>query len=172
MTKCLFIGMFSLWSYCTIGQQAEPFTIIVKPAVSSNDSFSFYKVELGSHIDSVICILRSASISLGIDAEPSYLVPLKSNDTQEQYNLQYALYDSTISVDVPFIRGSLILPGHALYFQVKVPVSKKRQYLTVEYFNIYDVSYREFEDRMKYGNWFKKYHLNAKTVLLPGSHRK
>lgn len=167
MIKYFILISILLLSKGLLGQATEPLAIQVETDGSQNDSFSIYKITINNYSDSVTCILRSPFIWLGIGQGPIQLIPVETDAIKGQFNLEYAAKDHDYILEVALYRAAIILPYSALYFQIRVPASDKEQYLTIEYFNMYDLNYRQFGNSMKQAWWFAKYHLNERVVGLP-----
>jgi hypothetical protein len=149
------------------GQTKEPLSIQVEPSVSNNDSFSIYKITLENYSDSITCIMRSPIILLGIGQGPLQLLPVENDSSKSQFSLGYAAGNDRYVLEGSPYRADIILPYHALSFEIRVPASDKEQFLTIKYFNLYDLNYRQFTHSMRNLDWFVKYLLNVKVVVLP-----
>jgi hypothetical protein len=169
MLKTCMLILFSVAYGVCSGQIREPLSIKIEQAVSNNGGFKVYNVTLGNFNDSIICILRSPTISLNSRQGPFELAATNRDKDKEVYNPEYAILDTGVIYEAPLYLGSLLLPGHIMKFSIEIPVSKKEQSLTVEYFRMYDLHYREFEANMINGGWYKSYPLRDTTVRLPAS---
>ena len=135
--------------------------------ISSNDSFSIYNVSIKNFSDSITCILHSHFILLSIGNDPQSLAALALDKKDVSYNLKEAARDTLFTYEVPQYRASIILPYQALYFEIKVSASSKEQFLSIDYFHLFDIHYRKFQDGMLLGRWYERYHLNTKKIPLP-----
>ena len=168
MLKTCMLILFSVAYAAAFGQKIrEPLSIKIKPEVSKNSRFKIYNVTLGNFNDSIVCILRSPTISLNSRQGPYELVAVGHDNGKERYNPEYALLDTGVIYEAPLYFGNLLLPGHTMNFSIKIPVSRQEQVLNLEYFRMYDLHYRAFKDSMIYGGWYKNYRLQDTTVRLP-----
>jgi hypothetical protein len=87
------LGMIILLSVAygvTSGQIREPLSINVEPGQSNGDRFLIYNITLGNFNDSIVCVLRSPTISLNSRQGPFELVALDRDKDKETYNPEYA----------------------------------------------------------------------------------
>lgn len=151
-------------SYC---QKKDVLSVEVTKATSVNDSFSVYNLAIINYSDSIICILHSPAVFLGAGGGAQELAATKGNDSKDMYNLKLAAADTIYTNEVLLYRASIILPYQALHFQITVPFSPQKRELSIDYFRLFDISYKKFEKDMLLGRWYQKYHLNSQMIVLP-----
>ena|GEM_PF-6777631 len=96
---------------------------------------------------------------------------MESDSSKSQFSLGYTVENERYTLETSPYRADIILPYHALSFQIKVPASDKRQFLTMKYFSLFDLNYRQFAQSMRNPDWFDIYPLNVKMVVLPARNK-
>lgn len=124
-------------------------------------------MSINNFSDSVICILHSHFILLSVGNNPQTLAAMEKSETNERYDLKQAAKDTLVTYEVPQYRGSIILPYQGLNFSIVIASSPKEQFLSIDYFYLFDIDYRKFKKEMIIGRWYQKYHLTSQKIVLP-----
>jgi hypothetical protein len=166
MPKNLLIVLYLFLHSIASAQPPKPLLIEISFDTSKSQNFAIYNIRLSNYSDSIICVLRSPTIVLGIGFEPQRLVSRSADGVGEMFDLEWSAADTSNVYEGPLYRGVPILPRQALYFKIEIPASKKAQYLSVEYVNTYDLCYKSFINSMKDAFWFKKYPLYSEQIAI------
>ncbi|HXB31870.1 MAG TPA: hypothetical protein VNV35_00550 [Puia sp.] len=167
MPKYLFLIFFSFFNALAFGQNKEPVSIDISADTLKGKNFAVYNICISNFGDSIVCILRSPTIVLGVGFPPQDLAVRVKDSVKELYELEYSARDTNYNYEGPIYHGVIILPRQALYFKIRIPFSTKDQLLSVEYTKVYDLCYRDFVSGMIGAPWLKKYHVNSKMIAIP-----
>ena len=164
----IFCLLSSSISYC---QKRDSLSIKISKTGSANDRFSIFDLSITNYSDSITCILHSPAVFLGAGSGSQELAVTENSESRQVYNLKLAAGDTIYINEVLLYRASIILPYQTLHFKIRIPSSKKKQLLSIDYFHLFDISYQEFEKEMRIGRWYEKYHQSNKVILLPLSEK-
>ncbi len=159
--------IFLIFSTTSFSQKRNLLQIQLNKIDSKNDSFSIYELNISNYSDSITCILHSPAIFLGLGGEPQELAVTEKTESNQFYNLKLSMRDTIYINEVNLYRSSIILPYQSLLFKIRVPISSKKQLLSIDYFRLPDISYQKFEKEMEKGRWYEKYHQFKNVILLP-----
>ena len=171
MPKNILIVLYLFLHGMASAQSPKPLLIEISLDTSKSQPLAIYNIQLSNYSDSIICVLRSPTIVLGVGFEPQKLASRSSDGVKEMFDLEWSAADTANMYEGPLYRGVTILPRQALYFKIGIPASKKAQYLSIEYINIYDLCYRSFVNNMIDAFWFKKFHLYSEQIAVPSKMR-
>lgn len=163
-TSLFFCFFFYCACYC---QKKDVLSVEVAKVGYAQDSSIIYGISITNFSDSIICILHSHFILLSAGNSPQALAVTENEGKRESYLLTQSARDTLFAFEIPQYRASIILPYQMLNFKIQVAGSQKEQFLSIEYFQIFDMCYRKFKNEMLIGRWYQKYHLLNKSVELP-----
>ena len=157
-----------LFNTYVIGQQAE--TLLIN--VSKNeikDGYCIYDLSVQNKSDSIACLLHSIFIDLTADTPQGLAVYIKGRN-KEEYSLHRSFEDTTYDAEAMPRKGECILPHQTLNFKIQILKSRddRSKYLTVSYFYLTDMCYKDLKKEMKdkVGNWYYKYNRLKQSVKL------
>jgi hypothetical protein len=151
-----------------VGQQTE--TLLINVSKSEvKDGFYIYDISVQNRSDSIVCMLHSIFVNLTADIPQGLALYIKSKD-EEEYSLHRSFEDTTYDAEAMPRKGECILPRQTLNFKIKIlqPTNNISKYLTVQYFYLTELCYKDFikEMKNKVGSWYYKYNRLQKSVKI------